>query len=553
MVNIREVVLSILMEYDKGGVFKPSLLKDSLEKYDYLDVRDKAFIKRVVEGTMERQIQIDYILDQFSKTPVKKMQPLIRSLMRMSVYQILFMDAVPNSAACNEAVKLAERHSFTGLKGFVNGVLRNISRNRDKIKYPDESANGGLDYLSVYYSMPKWICSMWLDRFGMEKTKEMLEFFLKPRPTTIRVNMSKAMSIATIEDAGNSTETDHETAIDNAEADRVAALAKELEAAGTVVNKSPILPYALELEKTDNIRFLPGFEEGLFAVQDVSSMLVTEVAGPKPGDTVIDICSAPGGKATHAAERVMTQVAENEISSVAADVNTGAADGDISDSSGTTAAATNPGTTAAATDPGTTAVATTPGTTTATTTPGRVIARDLSERKCALISENAYRLGLDNIEVQVHDARLSDYTMRDKADILYMDLPCSGLGIIGRKSDIKYNTSEKSLKEVSKLQWEIIKAAWDYVKEGGYLIYSTCTVNSAENEDMLKRITEEMPFETVDITDSLPAPLVDGTFGEASAERLKAEAKEGYIQLLPGECGTDGFFISKLRRTAAEG
>ncbi len=548
MVNIREVVLSILMEYDKGGVFKPSLLKDSLEKYDYLDVRDKAFIKRVVEGTMERQIQIDYILDQFSKTPVKKMQPLIRSLMRMSIYQILFMDAVPDSAACNEAVKLAERHSFTGLKGFVNGVLRNISRNRDKIEYPDESANGGLDYLSVYYSMPKWICSMWLDRFGMEKTKEMLEFFLKPRPTTIRVNMTKSLAIDSDSDIGKS-----------AVSDRVAALAKELEAAGAVVNKSPILPYALELEKTDNIRFLPGFEEGMFTVQDVSSMLVTQIADPKPGDTVIDICSAPGGKATHAAERVMATVTFDDGSAAATDDSAGATENSYAAETATVAEGAHAGTAedagridddgsasaadAAATD------AVTAGTAPTAASFGHVIARDISERKCSLISENAYRLGLDNIEVQVHDARLSDYTMRDKADILYMDLPCSGLGIIGRKSDIKYNTSEKSLKEVAKLQWEIIKAAWDYVKVGGYLIYSTCTVNSAENEDMLRRITEEMPFEAVDITDSIPAPLIDGTFGEKCAERLKQEAQKGYIQLLPGECGTDGFFISKLRRT----
>ena len=481
MVNIRETVLTILMEYDKGGVFKPSLLKDSLEKYDYLETRDKAFIKRTVEGTLERQIQIDYILDLFSKTPVKKMQPLIRSLMRMSVYQILFLDAVPDSAVCNEAVKLAAKHGFTGLKGFVNGVLRNISRNRDKIEYPDLKKNGGSEYLSVYYSMPKRICDMWLERFGLEKTKEMLEFFLKPRPTTIRVKEQ-----AFGEDSAGKT-------------------AEALQKVGVVVTKSPILPYALELEKTDNIRFLPGFEEGLFTVQDVSSMLVTEIADPKQGDIVLDICAAPGGKATHAAEWVGTK--QGKTGSEAAEAQPEAGTG------------------------------------------GTVIARDISERKCDLIRENAHRLKLDNITVQVHDARLHDEKMKDKADILYMDLPCSGLGIIGRKTDIKYNTSEKSLKEVAALQWEIIKAAWDYVKVGGILIYSTCTVNRDENEAMLERITEEFPFETVDISDRLPKVLTDGTFGKESAGHIKENAAKGYLQLIPGECGTDGFFISKLRRT----
>ena len=160
MVNIREIVLNILMEYDKDGGRKTTLLKDALEKYDYLETRDKAFIKRVVEGCLERNIQIDYVIDSFSKTEVKKMQPLIRSLIRMGTYQIMFMDNIPDSAACNEAVKLAQKHKFAGLKGFVNGVLRNISRNKENISYPDKNENWGVDYLSVVYSQPSWLCKM---------------------------------------------------------------------------------------------------------------------------------------------------------------------------------------------------------------------------------------------------------------------------------------------------------------------------------------------------------------------------------------------------------
>ena len=178
MSNIRETVLSILMEYDRDGKKKPSLLKDALEKVDYLETRDKAFIKRVVEGCLERQIQIDYIIDKFSKTKVEKMQPLIRNIIRMGTYQIMFMDQVPDSAACNEAVKLAGRHKFDGLKGFVNGVLRNISRNKENIKYPDKNNNQSIDYFSVYYSMPEWLCRMWVQDIGVEKTESILQFFL---------------------------------------------------------------------------------------------------------------------------------------------------------------------------------------------------------------------------------------------------------------------------------------------------------------------------------------------------------------------------------------
>lgn len=448
MANIREITLNILIEYDRDGVRKPSLLKDSLEKYDYLETRDKAFIKRCVDGCLERQIQIDYILDSFSKVKVSKMQPFIRSLLRMSVYQIMFMDAVPDSAACNEAVKLAQKHRFAGLKSFVNGVLRNIARSKDKIEYPDRNKEGGVKYLSVLYSMPEWICRMWLDRYGFDKTEEVLKFFLLPRPTVIRLNTNKIQG----------KETD--------------AYVKELEDQGVVVKKNPILPYALELEKTDNIRFLPGFDDGRFFVQDVSSMLVTQIAAPERDQVVVDVCAAPGGKSLHAAEHADT-----------------------------------------------------------------VLSRDVSQRKCDLIRENAERMGLSNVKVEEYDARVHDRNLEGKADILYLDLPCSGLGIIGRKNDIKYNATKKGLSELAALQWDIIKTAWDYVKPGGILMYSTCTVNSEENEEMVKRITAELPFKTEDISDSVPDKL-------KGCESLK----NGYIQLLPGEYGTDGFFIAKLRR-----
>lgn len=462
MANVRELVLNILIEYERDGVRKPSLLKDSLNKYDYLETRDKAFMKRVVDGCIERQIQIDYILDSFSKTPTEKMQPFIRNLLRMSVYQILFMDTVPDSAACNEAVKLAAKHKFQGLKGFVNGVLRNIARSRDKITYPDKAVDSGAEYLSTLYSMPKWLCDMWIESYGFERTEGMLQFFLEPRPTTIRLSLSVLKQLY-----GGDGQQLVDDYIDR------------LTAAGVVVKKSSILPYALDLEKTDNIRFLPGFEEGAFFVQDVSSMLVTEIAQLQPGDVVVDVCAAPGGKSLHAAERAAT-----------------------------------------------------------------VLSRDVSERKCELIRENAERMGLGNVKVELHDAKIHDRNMENKADVIYLDLPCSGLGIIGRKNDIKYNASKKGLMELSSLQWEIIKTVWDYVKPGGTLMYSTCTVNRAENEEMVRRICSELPFETVDISDKLPKALTEGTFGQ----ELAKSAKNGYIQLIPGAFGTDGFFIARLKR-----
>ncbi|SFU31790.1 16S rRNA (cytosine(967)-C(5))-methyltransferase RsmB [Butyrivibrio sp. INlla21] len=462
MANIREIVLNILIEYDKEGSKKAGLIKDVLEKYDYLETRDKAFIKRVAEGCIERNIQIDYVLDSFSKVEVKKMQPFIRSLMRMGVYQIMFMDLVPDSAACNEAVKLAQKHKFTGLKGFVNGVLRNVSRNKDNIEYPDRTEDGGANYLSVLYSVPKWLCKMWLNDYGFERTENILKFFLEPRPTVIRCAGTD------IGDSVNGPKF-------------VSELKKELEDAGVVVKENPILPYALELEKTDNIKYLPGFSEGKFAVQDVSSMLVTEIANPLKGQTVIDVCAAPGGKSMHAAQAVGEE--------------------------------------------------------------GKVFSRDVSAAKKELIAENADRLGLNNIAIEIIDAKIHDENMKENGDILYLDVPCSGLGIIGRKNDIKQNIRKEKLSDLTKLQWDIVKSCWDYVKVGGTLMYSTCTVNKDENENMVKRICEEFPFEPVDITRQLPQYILDN-----DKYNIKDTAKKGYIQLLPGEFGTDGFFIAKLKR-----
>ncbi len=210
-------------------------------------------------------------------------------------------------------------------------------------------------------------------------------------------------------------------------------------------------------------------------------MLVTEIANPLKGQTVIDVCAAPGGKSMHAAQVVGEE--------------------------------------------------------------GKVFSRDVSAAKKELIAENADRLGLNNIAIEIIDAKIHDENMKENGDILYLDVPCSGLGIIGRKNDIKQNIRKEKLSDLTKLQWDIVKSCWDYVKVGGTLMYSTCTVNKDENENMVKRICEEFPFEPVDITRQLPQYILNN-----DKYNIKDTAKKGYIQLLPGEFGTDGFFIAKLKR-----
>ncbi len=349
MVNGREVVLDILLELSKQTEYSNILIAAVLEKYDYLDGREKAFIKRVSEGTVERRIQIDYVLEQFSTVPVRRMKPLIRELLRMSVYQILFMENIPDAAVCNEAVKLAGKRKFQQLRGYVNGVLRAVARDREKIVYPDRETSFR-EYMAVCYSMPEKLVGHFCDAYGEEQCEKILQSFLQRKAVSIRLR-------------------------EMPEEGRQEELLERWRQSGAKVVRHPYLPYAVEVEKAEGIRNLAGYGEGIFTVQDVSSMLVAEAAGIRPGDVILDVCAAPGGKALHAADKLQ-------------------------------------------------------GT-------GQVTACDVTAYKTEKIEENRDRLGLANVSVRVQDARMRDETLIGAADVLLADVPCSGLGVIGKKQDIK--------------------------------------------------------------------------------------------------------------------
>lgn len=445
--NGRDLVLSMLKEIYAGNEFSHILIRQVLDKYDYLEGSEKAFIKRLTEGTLERTIELDYVINQFSKIPVNKMKPLIRALMRMSVYQILYMDSVPDSAACNEAVKLAALHKFTSLKGFVNGVLRNIARKKQEISYPDKEKDFK-QYISVTYSLPLWMVEHFIKEYGKEKAEKVCAGLLQERPVTVRLK----------------------ECLEVEERQQLLEIWKQQ---GIKTKQHSYLPYAYVLEKTEGVKNMAGFDEGNFTVQDVSSMLVAHVAGIAPGMQILDVCAAPGGKATHAAEKL----------------------------NGT----------------------------------GQVIARDLTEYKVEFIQENADRLQLDNLWAEEWDACVFDEAKEEWADVVFCDAPCSGLGIMGKKRDIKYRLTQDSLKEVSSLQREIVSTVWRYVKKGGILMYSTCTINREENEKQVQWITKNLPFEVVSMKEELPKELV-------------ADESDLGLQLLPEIHETDGFFLCKLRR-----
>lgn len=429
--NEREIIVEALMEILEKKSYSHLVMRGVLDKYDYLEKQQRSFIKRCVEGTIEQKIRLDFCIDQFSKTKCEKMKPFIRTLLRMGAYQILFMDQIPDSAACNECVKLAKKRGFSQLSGFVNGVLRSLSRGKEQIAYPNEEKEP-LSYLSVMYSMPQWIVSMWMEMYGREETKQMLKGLLRGRPLTIRLRE-------------NLSEEERKTCL------------SKMKEQGTDYKQHEMLPYAYELTGVDSVARLYGYQEGLFAVQDIGSMLVAELADIGPDMLVVDVCSAPGGKAMHVADKMM-------------------------------------------------------GT-------GQVIARDLTEQKIMLIEENIERLGIKNILPQVWDATCEDEKLVEKADVVIADLPCSGLGVIGRKGDIKYRVTKEDVLQIAKLQKEILQVVSRYVRPGGTLLFSTCTVTKQENEENKEFILANLPF------------------------TLQKEK-----QLLPGIDGSDGFYMVKFIR-----
>ena len=444
-VNTRELILGILLEVNKEGQYSHLVIRSTLEKYQYLEKQERAFITRVCEGTLEYKLRLDYILNRFSTVPAEKMKPVIRELLRSSVYQILYMDSVPDSAVCNEAVKLARKKGFYNLTGFVNGVLRKIAREYGSIRFPGKEEPE--EYLSVIYSMPKWLVQRFLEQYGFEKTEKMLEAFLKEKPTTIRIREYLVEKEAVLE---------------------------SLKSQKVTVEKAPYVENAYYVKDYDYLPALDAFRVGSIQVQDVSSMLVGDIAAPKEGDYVIDLCAAPGGKTLCIADKLK-------------------------------------------------------GT-------GRVDARDISRTKTDYIRENAIRQNFLNVVVTEKDATRLDSDSLEKADIVLADVPCSGLGVMGRKTDIKYKLNPAKIQELAGLQREILEQASTYVKPGGTLIYSTCTIGKEENQDNVEWFLEHYPYEL----ESLDPYL---------CEELRSETtKKGYLQLLPGVHKCDGFFIARLKR-----
>lgn len=421
--NVRKIAYEILIEVFDYSNFYGEIINGTLSKYQYLQKVQRSYISRVTRGVIERNIELDYIISKYSKTPLKKMDSQIINILRLGIYEIKYMDSIRCAATCNECVKLVPK-KLKHLKGFVNGILRNVSRTLEDIDYQEDW---------IKYSIPKWMFDMFAHDYGYDKTIEIANAFLRKSQLSIRTNLH----ISTPE-----------------------RVQKCLEKQGVKVTPVEELDYAFYIDEFDYLEDLEAFNKGMFYVQDVSSMMVASNVKPKAGDMILDVCAAPGGKSLHFAELLKFEEKESNALNK-----------------------------------------------------GKVFSRDLTENKVDLINENIKRTSLDNVETLVWDATVLDKTMINAMDIVVCDLPCSGLGVIGKKPDIKLNIKKEDIDSLSNLQKQILNISKEYVKSGGKLVFSTCTINKKENDENVKWFLEENSgFKLLEKKQYFPCNKHDGFF-----------------------------------------
>ncbi len=416
MADTRGKAYAVLKKIFEDKAYSSHALDTFLSESDF-DGRDKAFVTNIVYGVLTNLKYLDFQIESYSKNPLKKISTQVLNILRISIYQIKFMDKVPESAAVNEGVKLAKKKANRSA-GFVNALLRTYLREGEKLPLEKDE----IKYLSVKYSFQEYMVSMWLSRFGREKCEKLLSSLNMPPAMTVRINSKK---------------TTRE------------------EFMGKCGGREGICPSSVILPPMGSVSKIEGFSEGHFIVQDGAAQLAVLEMDIKEGDICLDMCAAPGGKTTHMAERAK-----------------------------------------------------------------EVVAWDIYEHKIRLIEENAKRLSLSNIKTYVHNGKEKDESLFGKFDKVLLDAPCSGLGIIKKKPEIKWERTNEDIKEIIKEQKELIECAALYVKSGGTLLYSTCTINEEENEKIVDAFLEKHPDFSKD--------------GE-------------YINVFPKD-GADGFFISRLKR-----
>ena len=397
MANAREAVLKGLHRIETESAYTNQVLKEMLTGDRIADV-DRGFATELLTGVVRHRLRLDYVIERFSKIKLKKLSPWVHQILRMGIYQILFLERVPDSAACNESVKLARRYANGGAQGFINGLLRTVAREKENISLPKEPRQR----LSVAYSCPLWLTEKLIHQYGEEITEKILTASQEKYPVSLRVNQ-----LATTAEE----------------------LQKRLAEEGISARIDEKNSHRLLVDGALNVSQSSAYREGFYTVQNSSSMTAVEMLDPKRGETVLDLCAAPGGKTTY-----MAELMENE---------------------------------------------------------GKVLAFDIHPHKTELIQKSAQRLGISIVDVVVQDATVSMDAWVGKADRVLADVPCSGIGVIHKKPDIKWHRTPEDVEELCSIQKRILRNAAGYVKPEGVLVYSTCTILQEENQDQVAAFLKE--------------------------------------------------------------
>ena len=435
----RDVALEVLMQVDRANAWSDGSLKRTIAK-NKLDSREAALATRLSYGVVQNKMLLDYYISCYCTQKAEKLEPVIRNILRIGGYQILFMDKIPHRAAVNEAVEQTKKNKREKAAGMVNAVLRKFVANW--MNMPALPNGSTAEYLSVRYSHPLWLVKRLMNLLGAEETEAFLQQNNEIVPTTIQVNPLK-------------------TTAEELEA--------ELTQSGVSVEKHPWLSGCFEVSGTGDLENLPAFTEGRFMVQDAAARLVANIAQPAEDAKVLDMCAAPGGKSFALAF-------------------------DMGDK-------------------------------------GQIVSCDVHPHKLKLLESGAQRLGINNLRAVLADGTEHHAAWEQAADLVVADVPCSGLGIIRKKPDIRYKKPEE-LAKLPALQMKILENAATYVRPGGTLIYSTCTILPEENEG----VTEAFLANHIDFTlEEFVLPLPIGN-------------SKGHLTLWPQRFGTDGFYICRMRR-----
>jgi 16S rRNA (cytosine967-C5)-methyltransferase len=443
MKNVRETALELLETIEKNQSYSNLILHHAIEK-NKVPVRDIGLLTELVYGTLQRKMTLDFFLKPFIKEG-KKLDKWVPHLLRLTLYQIVFLDKIPERAAIFEAVEIAKKRGHKGVASLINGVLRSIQREGlPSLTEIDDP----IERLSIETSHPTWLVKRWVEQFGFEKTKEMCKLNLTAPTQTARVNISLI-----------------------SRDDCLVKLREE----GYLVEPSAIIQESIHCLK-GNLASSNAFKEGLLTIQDESSMLVAHALGINENNKILDACAAPGGKSTHIAEKLK-------------------------------------------------------GT-------GTVYSMDLHEHKVRLIKENASRLQLNNINAQALDSRKIDEQFQNETfDRILLDAPCSGLGVMRRKPDMKYTKMEADLNRLQTIQLDLLKAVSPLLKKNGILVYSTCTVDQEENEAVIQKFLEQ----NVDFEGDLD-------WKERMPLAIQPLIQSYDLQIFPQDFGSDGFYIACLRK-----